>query len=124
MAIIANKDDDLKYKKNQIELFFSVHSDAQERADYLKSAYHDRYTEIIADGQRLDISPRRMACSCGRLYPSRTKESVFSWDIVAQWTAQLIDKKEYFIQTDIPQLLTQESQQMSLLILRRFSTLR
>ena len=53
MAIIANKDDDLKYKKNQIELFFSVHSDAQERADYLKSAYHDRYTEIIADGQRL-----------------------------------------------------------------------
>ena len=47
-------------------------------------------------------------------YPSRTKESVFSWDIVAQWTAQLIDKKEYFIQTDIPQLPTQESQQMSL----------
>ena len=39
MAIIANKDDDLKYKKNQIELFFSVHSDAQERAEYLKSAY-------------------------------------------------------------------------------------
>ena len=33
---------------------------------------------------------------------------------MAQWTAQLIDKKEYFIQTDIPQLLTQESQQMSL----------
>ena len=32
----------------------------------------------------------------------------------AGWTAQLIDKKEYFIQTDIPQLPTQESQQMSL----------
>lgn len=31
MAIIANKDDDLKYKKQQIELFFSVHSDTQER---------------------------------------------------------------------------------------------
>ena len=47
-------------------------------------------------------------------YPSRTRESVFSWDIVAQWTAQLIDKKEYFIQTDIPRLPDQESQQMSL----------
>ena len=34
--------------------------------------------------------------------------------MVAGWTAQLIDKKEYFIQTDIPQLPTQESQQMSL----------
>ena len=115
MAIIANKDDDLKYKKNQIELFFSVHSDVQEQADYLKSAYQDRYTEIIADGQRLGYKPQENGLLMWEgSYPSRTKESVFSWDIVAQWTAQLIDKKEYFIQTDIPQLLTQESQQMSL----------
>ena len=115
MAIIANKDDDLKYKKNQIELFFSVHSDVQERADYLKSAYQDRYTEIISDGQRLGYKPQENGLLMWEgSYPSRTKESVFSWDIVAQWTAQLIDKKEYFIQTDIPQLLTQESQQMSL----------
>ena len=115
MAIIANKDDDLKYKKKQIELFFSVRSDVQERADYLKSAYQDRYTEIIADGQRLGYKPQENGLLMWEgSYPSRTKESVFSWDIVAQWTAQLIDKKEYFIQTDIPQLLTQESQQMSL----------
>ena len=115
MAIIANKDDDLKYKKNQIELFFSVHSDVQERADYLKSAYQDRYTEIIADGQRLGYKPQENGLLMWEgSYPSRTKESVFSWDIVTQWTAQLIDKKEYFIQTDIPQLPTQESQQMSL----------
>ena len=115
MAIIANKDDDLKYKKKQIELFFSVHNDVQERAEYLKSAYQDRYTEIIADGQRLGYKPQENGLLMWEgSYPSRTKESVFSWDIVAQWTAQLIDKKEYFIQTDIPQLLTQESQQMSL----------
>ena len=115
MAIIANKDDDLKYKKNQIELFFSVHSDVQERAEYLRSAYQDRYTEIISDGHRLGYKPQENGLLMWEgSYPSRTKESVFSWDIVAQWTAQLIDKKEYFIQTDIPQLLTQESQQMSL----------
>lgn len=115
MAIIANKDDDLKYKKQQIELFFSVHSDAQERADYLKSAYHDRYTEIIADGQRLGYKPQENGLLMWEgSYPSRTRESVFSWDLVAGWTAQLIDKKEYFIQTDIPQLPDQESQQMSL----------
>ena len=30
MAVIANKDDALKYKKQQIELFFSVHPDEQE----------------------------------------------------------------------------------------------
>ena len=115
MAIIANKDDNLKYKKNQIELFFSVHSDGQERADYLRSAYHDRYTEIIADGQRLGYKPQENGLLMWEgAYLSRTKESVFSWDLVAGWTAQLIDKKEYFIQTDIPQFPDQESQQMSL----------
>ena len=115
MAIIANKDDDLKYKKNQIELFFSVHSDVQERAEYLRSAYQDRYTEIIADGQRLGYKPQENGLLMWEgSYPSRIRESVFSWDLVAGWTAQLIDKKEYFIQTDIPQLPDQESQQMSL----------
>ena len=115
MAIIANKDDDLKYKKNQIELFFSVHSDVQERAEYLRSAYQDRYTEIISDGHRLGYKPQENGLLMWEgSYPSRTRESVFSWDIVAQWTAQLIDKKEYFIQTDIPTLPDQESQQMSL----------
>ena len=115
MAIITNKDDDLKYKKQQIELFFSVHPDTQERADYLKSAYQDRYTEIIADGQRLGYKPQEDGLLMWEgPYPSRTRESVFSWEVVAGWTAQIIDKKEYFIQTDIPQLPTQESQQMSL----------
>ena len=115
MAVIANKDDDLKYKKQQIELFFSVHTDQQERAEYLKSAYPDRYTEIIADGQRLGYKPQEDGLLMWEgSYLSRTKESVFSWDLVAEWTAQLIGKKEYFIQTDIRQLPTQESQQMSL----------
>lgn len=115
MAVIANKDDDLKYKKQQIELFFSIHTDQQERADYLKSAYQDRYTEIIADGQRLGYKPQEDGLLMWEgSYLSCTKESVFSWDLVARWTAQLIDKKEYFIQTDIRQLPTQESQQMCL----------
>ena len=115
MAVIANKDDDLKYKKQQIELFFSVHPDEQERAEYLKSAYQDRFTEIIADGQRLGYRPQENGLLMWEgAYLSRTKESVFSWDLVAGWTARLIDKKEYFIQTDIPRLPTQEGQQMSL----------
>ena len=115
MAVIANKDDDLKYKKQQIELFFSVHPDEQERAEYLKSAYQDRFTEIIADGQRLGYKPQADGLLMWEgAYRSRTKESVFSWDLVAGWTARLIDKKEYFIQTDIPRLPTQKGQQMSL----------
>ena len=123
MAIIANKDDDLKYKKQQIELFFSVHSDTQERADYLKSAYQDRYTEIMANGQRLGYKPQEDGLLMWEgSYLSRTKESVFSWELVAEWTAQLIDKKEYFIQTDIRRLPTQEGQQMSLFDFAAFTS--
>ncbi len=122
MAVIANKDDSLKYKKQQIELFFSVHPDTQERADYLKTAYQDRYTEIIADGQRLGYKPQEDGLLMWEgAYPSRTKEAVFSWGLVAEWTAQLINKKEYFIQTDIPRLPTQEGQQMSLFDFGAFS---
>lgn len=75
MAIIANKDDSLKYKKQQIELFFSVHPDEQERAEYLKSAYQDRYTEIIADGQSLGYKPQEDGLLMWEgSYPSRMLE--------------------------------------------------
>ena len=115
MAVIANKDDDLKYKKQQIELFFSVHQDTQERADYLKTAYQDRYTEIIADGQRLGYKPQEDGLLMWEgSYPSRTKEAVFSWGFGGGMDSPAHRQKEYFIQTDIRKLPTQEGQQMSL----------
>lgn len=123
MAIIANKDDDLKYKKKQIELFFSVHNDVQERAEYLKSAYQDRYTEIIADGQRLGYKPQENGLLMWEgSYPSRTKESVFSWDIVAQWTAQLIDKKNISFRRTSQGSPTKRASRCPFLILRRFTS--
>ena len=114
-AILSNKDDDLKFKKQQIELFFSIHPDETERAEYLKSAYQDRYTEILVDGVRVGYKPQEDGLLMWEgTYLSRTKESVLSWGIVAGLTAQLIDKKEYYINTDIKALKSQESQQMSL----------
>ena len=115
MAVIANPEDDLKYKKRQIELYFSVHPDEAERAEYLKSAYQDRYTEILVDGVRVGYKPQENGLLMWEgAYLSRTSESVFSWGIVAEWTAQLIEKKEYFINMDIKALKTQASQQLSL----------
>lgn len=115
MAIIANKDDDLKYKKQQIELYFSIHPDEAERAEYLKSAYQDRYTEILAGGVRVGYKPQEDGLLMWEgAYLSRTSESVFSWGVVAEWTAQLIEKKEYFINTTITPPKSQDSQQLSL----------
>ena len=115
MAIISNRDDDLKYKKQQIELYFSIHPEEAERAEYLKSAYQDRYTEILVDGVRVGYKPQADGLLMWEgAYLSRTSESVFSWGVVAGWTAQLIDKKEYFINTKITPPKSYDSQQLSL----------
>ena len=115
MAIISNKDDDLKYKKQQIELYFSIHPEEADRAEYLKSAYQDRYTEILVDGVRVGYKPQADGLLMWEgAYLSRTSESVFSWGVVAGWTAQLIDKKEYFINTKITPPKNYDSQQLSL----------
>ena len=115
MAIISNKDDDLKYKKQQIELYFSIHPEEADRAEYLKSAYQDRYTEILVDGVRVGYKPQADGLLMWEgAYLSRTSESVFSWSVVAGWTAQLIDKKEYFINTTITPPKNYDSQQLSL----------
>ena len=115
MAIISNKDDDLKYKKQQIELYFSIHPEETDRAEYLKSAYQDRYTEILVDRVRVGYKPQADGLLMwAGAYLSRTSESVFSWSVVAGWTAQLIDKKEYFINTKITPPKSYDSQQLSL----------
>ena len=115
MAIVANKDDDLKYKKQQIELYFSIHPEETDRAGYLKSAYQDRYTEILVDGVRVGYKPQADGLLMWEgAYLSRTSESVFSWGVVAGWTAQLIEKKEYFINTKITPPKSYDSQQLSL----------
>ena len=116
-AILSNPDDDLKYKKAQIEMYFAAHPDTAERAEYLKNAYPDRFTELLVGASRKRVGYH--AQEDGLLlwegsYLSRTSESVFSWQIIAELTAQIIDKGEYHINRDSKGLKTQEAQQLSL----------
>lgn len=114
-AIIENRNDDLIYKKAQIELFFRSHPDEAEHAEYLRSAYQDRFTEILADGARLGYRPQKNGLLMWEgAYLSRTSESVFSWKLVAGFTAQLIDKREYYVNTEIKPFVPMESQQLTL----------
>lgn len=114
-AIIENRNDDLIHKKAQIELFFRSHPDEAERAEYLRSAYQDRFTEILADGARLGYRPQKNGLLMWEgAYLSRTSETVFSWGLVAGFTAQLIDKREYYVNTEIKPFVPMESQQLTL----------
>ena len=115
IAIISNKDDDLRFKKSQIELFFSLHPDVVERGEYLKSAYQDRYTELLVDDIRVGYKPQENGLLIWEgAYLTRSKESVLSWGLVAELVAQQIEKREYYINTAIKPLPSQDLQQLSL----------
>ena len=116
-AILSNPEDDLIYKKRQIEMYFAAHPDVTERAEYQKSAYQDRYTELLvgSDRTRVGYKPQEDGLLMWEgAYLSRTSESVFSWQLVAELTAQVIERGEYHINRDIKGLKSQNSQQMSL----------
>lgn len=114
MKVISNEDDDLKYRKEQIELFFSLHKDRKERAEYIKSAYHDRYTEILIGNKRVGYRPQEEGLLLWEgSYLSRTSESIFSWQVTSKWIDQLILKKEYLKEKNIRKLKTEDSKQLS-----------
>lgn len=110
LKILSNPDDDLKQKKTSIVDFFNKTSNENERADFIKGIYTDRYTELIFDEQRVGYvrSENGLLIWKGS-YPSRTEESVFSWDIVTQLIGNIIDEGKY-----LPKAKEQESAQISL----------
>ena len=113
-AILENRDDDLKSPKKVIQSFFRENYEQNKRVEYLKTVYPDRFTELIVDGTRIGYK----AMDDGLLmwegaYLSRTKESVFSWGIVAELTGNLIDQGRYFFDAKIKAPPSYEDQQIS-----------
>ena len=93
-AIMENREDDLKVSNEAIRDFFREHHSQSERAAFLKDAYPDRYTERIVDGTRVGYK----AMENGLLmwegaFLSHTKESVFSWGLVAELTSSILDRE-------------------------------
>lgn len=113
-AILENREDDLKSPKKEIEDFFWEHYEQNKRAEYLKAVYPDRFTELMVDGTRIGYK----ATDDGLLmwegaYLTRTKESVFSWGIVAELTSNLIDQGTYFFHPNVTAPPSYEDQQIS-----------
>ena len=96
LGILSNPDDNLKQKKTAIAKFFAETSDSTKRADFIKDVYPYRFTELILNEQRVGYVTAENGLLLWRgSYPSRTEESVFSWDIVAELVGQLIDNGKY-----------------------------
>lgn len=96
LGILSNPDDNLKQKKTAIAKFFAETSDNTKRADFIKDIYPYRFTELILNEQRVGYVTAENGLLLWRgSYPSRTEESFFSWDIVAELVGQLVDNGNY-----------------------------
>ena len=115
-GICKNEDDDLNYKQKQIELFFSVHKDEKERAEYVKAAYSGLTAEKVINGVQVGYK----AQDDGLLmwegeYATRTRESVFSWACIGGFTGQVCTKLPlYTVNTRAKKVKPVDSQQLTL----------
>ena len=104
LGILANKDDDLVQNKEAIVAFFKTNTESERRVEFLKSVYPVRYTELDINNQRVGYSPTENGLLMWEgNYPTRTKESVFSWSLVAELTDSLIKQGKY-IENQSPQI--------------------
>ena len=113
MALLANRDNDLLFTKEQIELFFSLHPDIDERIEYIRQAYPYRFTELLIDGERYGyVAQDDGLVMWAGSYTSPTQQSLFSWTLIAEWVGQIIDRQEYGVNTTSKKLPDQDEQQM------------
>ena len=105
-----------RHNKDEISAYFAAHNSEDERDAFIKEAFEKMvYTGVLVDGVMCgyQAQPEGLLMWEGA-YLSRTSESVFSWKLVAGFTAQLIDKREYYVNTEIKPFVPMESQQLTL----------
>lgn len=97
IQIILRYDRFLKHSKSEIAGFFLSDSNEINRAEYLKSAYDEAYTEIMVGDQRYgyhnDI--HGLELWKGPSYLSMTANMHISWDCAADIVNDMINSHEY-----------------------------
>lgn len=94
---IIKHDDFFKAKREDIAKYFAENEDMEKRTEFMKSVYRmNEYTELDVEDTRVGYKAEDRGLTVWEgNYLSRTKESVFSWDLVQSFTANLIEKGEY-----------------------------
>ena len=105
----------LKVKRSDVIQYFREHPDMEQRAEYMKGIYGDAYTELLVlNGQRVGYKKEEKGLLTWKgSYLSREEESLFSWGIVQEYVANLIERNLYFPAQPLP-VLKPVVEQMSL----------
>lgn len=96
----------LKADRAEMIRFFRDNPQADARGAYLKRIYNNDYTELLVlGGQRVGYKKQENGlCMWAGSYLTRTAESVFSWDVVQEQVASLIDRNLFFNAQPLPTL--------------------
>lgn len=95
MGVLENSDDDLVHKKSFIVEKFKELSVSQ-RIPFTQTLYGGRFTEYNINNTIVGLKAEKDGLLMYEgTYKSRTKESGFSWGIVAELIGQLIDSGKY-----------------------------
>ena len=96
----------LKADRAEIIRFFRENPPTEQRSAYLKGIYNNEYTELLVlGGQRVGYKKQENGlCMWEGSYLTRTAESVFSWDVVQEQVAGLIDRNLFFNAQPLPTL--------------------
>ena len=95
MGMLANPKDDLVHRKSFIVERFHELSES-ERKPYTQTIYGGRFEEYNINNTTVGLKSEKNGLLMYKgTYKSRTEESVFSWDIVAELVGQLIDEGNY-----------------------------
>lgn len=95
MGVLENSDDDLVHKKSFIVEKFKELSES-ERIPYTQTLYGGCFTEYNINNTIVGLKAEKDGLLMYEgTYKSRTKESGFSWGIVAELIGQLIDSGKY-----------------------------
>ena len=95
MGVFENSDDDLVHKKSFIVEKFKELSES-ERIPFTQTLYGGRFTEYNINNTIVGLKAENDGLLMYEgTYKARTKESVFSWGVVAELIGQLIDSEKY-----------------------------
>ena len=108
-GIIGN-DRFFKLKKEAVAKFFSENEDYDKRAEFMKSVFNADYTELDVGDARVGYKANENGLTVweGR-FLSRTKESGFSWALVSEFTASMLERGVYIDKQIQPELSAAET---------------
>ena len=94
---VINHYDEMNVSKQETLDFFLENEDGTRRADFIKAAYGHRAVELEIDGEI--VGYRKHGDGLEMWEGSPENSTMFSWDVVQELTASLIDRHEFI---DLP----------------------